>query len=406
MKKSLVALAVLAATGAFAQSSVTLYGRMDLGTYGIKTDSTTAAGLTTTAKANELAGAEGQWTGNRLGVRGSEDLGGGLKANFQYEFRLSPDAVNATAAGAGGSTFGRTRLALLQVAGDFGSVTIGTYMNPFDDIRAQAGIYGSGLNSGGIPGAFTLDKINGATNPGSLGFNGRSTNSIGYRTPVFAGGFTASIGTTMQNTDGGAGAAVSKASGFIGSIVYANGPINVLTAYGAGKSKASAPAVGAVAVTQIGFVQPATPVFNLGSPAVAATSTEGNIKDFGLKASYNFGMAVPYFMFENAEVKSTNLISGLSAGGRTSRGFEIGSTFPMGAFTPFVLFANNKLTPITAAGVSGPVTKTNAFQLGSRYDLSRRTFVYGGFGSSKDTTANSTVQVKSTGYALGLVHNF
>ena len=382
MKKSLVALAVLAATGAFAQSSVTLYGRMDLGTYGIKTDSTSAAtllnpaGVTTTAKANELAGAQGQWTGNRLGVRGSEDLGGGLKANFQYEFRLDPDAVNATAAGAGGATFGRTRLALLQVAGDFGSVTIGTYMNPFDDIRSQAGIYGSGLNSGGVPGAYTLDKINGATNPGTLGFNARSTNSIGYRSPVFGGGFTASFGTTQQDSE--AAGVVNKAGGYIGSVGYSNGPVNALVAYGRGKA--------------------------------TVTPGEGKITDFGLKASYNLGVAVPYFMYENAKAESSNL--GVFAVSNNSRGYEIGSTFPMGAFTPFVLFASNNQSPVSAvpqinpANITGNDTKTTAYQLGTKYDLSKRTFVYGGFGSSKNAVKNTTVAVKSTGYALGLVHNF
>ena len=393
MKKSLVALAVLAATGAFAQSSVTLYGRMDLGTYGIKTDTTSNVGVTTTAKANELAGAQGQWTGNRLGVRGSEDLGGGLKANFQYEFRLDPDAVNATAAGAGGATFGRTRLALLQVAGGFGSVTIGTYMNPFDDIRSQAGIYGSGLNSGGVPGAYTLDKINGATNPGTQGFNGRSTNSIGYRSPVFGGGFTASIGTTLQSSDAGA-TSNSKTSGYIGSVGYANGPINALVAYGQGSAKTVTPAVALV-----------LPVpGNAGTAAAAAVSSEGRIKDFGLKASYDLGVAVPYFMYENAKVEGNNF--GVFTGSNNSRGYEIGSTFPMGAFTPFVLFASNKQTPVSAANVTGNDTKTTAYQLGSKYDLSKRTFVYGGFGSSKNATNNTTIAVKSTGYALGLVHNF
>ena len=393
MKKSLIALAVLASTSAFAQSSVTLYGRMDLGTYGISTDTNAGGGaLTTNAKANELAGAEGQWTGNRLGVRGSEDLGGGLKANFNYEFRLSPDAVNATAAGAGGSTFGRTRNAFLQVAGGFGSVTIGTYLNPFDDIRTSAGVYGSGLNSGGIPGAWTLDKINGATNPGTQGFNTRSTNSIGYRSPVFAGGFTASLGTTSQNVDNGG--LVNKTNGYIGSVGYANGPISALVAYGRGTAKAS--------TAPVLLVLPVPG--NAGTAAAAATNTEGKITDFGLRASYDFGVAVPYFMYENAKAEGSNL--GLFTGSNNSRGYEIGSTFPMGAFTPFVLFASNKQSPTSAANVAGNNTKTTAYQLGTKYDLSKRTFVYGGFGSAKNAVDNTTISTKSTGYALGLVHNF
>ena len=152
MKKSLVALAVLAATGAFAQSSVTLYGRMDLGTEGGK-NNVSAGGVTTTTKNNELAGAQNNWTGSRLGVRGSEDLGGGLKANFNYEFRLHPDNLRSGANNplnpTGATNFGATRTAILQVMGDFGSVTVGTYLNPFDDIRLSGGIYGGGLNQAG-----------------------------------------------------------------------------------------------------------------------------------------------------------------------------------------------------------------------------------------------------------------
>ena len=86
MKKSLIALAVLAASGAaMAQSSVTMYGVADL----------------SLAKAN---GVSAQMSGNgvmnngnsRLGVRGVEDLGGGLKASFNFtvfdhaEFTFSP----------------------------------------------------------------------------------------------------------------------------------------------------------------------------------------------------------------------------------------------------------------------------------------------------------------------------
>ena len=372
MKKSLVALAVLAATGAFAQSSVTLYGRLDLGTSSTKTTTTGftpfvgATPLVTTVKATQLAGAQNNWTGSRLGVRGSEDLGGGLKANFAYEFRLDPDAVATP-----GTLFGRTRTALLQVAGGFGSVTIGTYLNPFDDIRLGAGVYG-------VPGSYTLDKIN----SGGVGLSGRSVNSIGYRSPVFAGGFTASFGTTSQSvettTNIPANTTKASTSGYIGSVGYANGPINVLAAYGQGKLKAST--------------------------TLPATSGEGKVTDFGVKASYDLGVAVPYIMYENAKTSSN--ANGLSNGSDNSRGFEIGSTFPMGAFTPYILFASNKVKETLPSGATGDVDKTRAFQVGTQYSLSKRTFVYGGIGRSTVKTENTTAQAKSSGYALGLVHNF
>ena len=399
MKKSLIAMAALAATGAFAQSSVTLYGRMDLGMAVGKADTTTAAGVTTTAKATELAGAENNWTGSRLGVRGSEDLGGGLKANFAYEFRLAPDATSA--AGVTGSNWGRTRTAMLQVAGGFGSVTIGTYSNPFDDMRFGAGIYGAGPVAN-IPGAYTLDKS-------PIALSSRSTNAIGYRSPLFAGGFFASVGTTLQNVESSA-TVNSKTSGYIGSVGYGNGPISALAVYGQGTSKVSTAAAAAVP-----FAFPTLTANGvLGTAAAAATSGENRAKDFGLRASYDLGVAVPYIQYENVKATSTNLLSG-AQGETSSRGYEIGSTFPMGAFTPYILFANNKFSAAnggTATGstaatsVAGPkAAKTTAFQLGTKYDLSKRTFVYGGYGASA-TKIETVNEVKSTGFGLGLVHNF
>ena len=377
MKKSLIALAAVAATSAFAQSSVTLYGRMDLGTSSITTDTTTA-GVTGSVKATSLAGAQGMYTGGRLGVRGTEDLGGGLKANFVIETRVNPDA-NAN------PTFGGTRTAMLQVAGDFGSVAVGTYLNPFDDVRLSAGTYN-------VPGAWTLDKVHG----GTTGFNARSIDSLGYRSPVFGGGFSASFGLSGEKGTSSTVAPVTEVGGYIASVAYANGPIAAVAAFGQGKGKSS------TAANPGTLNSPGV----LGSLPAAATSTEASVKDFGFRFSYNFGMAVPYLSYESSTASSTNLIGNTSNGNTASRGFEIGSNFPMGAFTPYFVFANNKSTPTNGAGVAGNATKTNAFQLGTKYDLSKRTYMYGGYGVSTNKVDVTNNQVKTSGYALGLVHSF
>src|SRR5690554_2252199 len=81
MKKSLIALAVLAsAGGALAQSSVTLYGRIDTSVGSEKID-----GVNTSEMFS------GRLSTSRIGLRGSEDLGGGLKANFNLEGTLNSD---------------------------------------------------------------------------------------------------------------------------------------------------------------------------------------------------------------------------------------------------------------------------------------------------------------------------
>ncbi len=100
MKKTLIALAVLSTAGvAAAQSSVTLYGVADFGTSisdGSDTVETVKRGGSTTktvtkTRGIDVFGGEGQAAGNRIGLKGTEDLGGGIKLGFNYEFGVNAD---------------------------------------------------------------------------------------------------------------------------------------------------------------------------------------------------------------------------------------------------------------------------------------------------------------------------
>jgi predicted porin len=111
MKKALIALAVLGLTGgaAVAQSSVTLFGVIDADMKYVKTGSLKlkkldSSGLNT----------------SRIGVRGTEDLGGGLKAGFWLESEVG---VDTGAAANGGAFWGRR--ATVSLTGDFGEVRLG-----------------------------------------------------------------------------------------------------------------------------------------------------------------------------------------------------------------------------------------------------------------------------------------
>ena len=110
MKKTLIALAAVAATGAaMAQSSVTIYGVVDVGFTSVNNSgvgSTDNTGLTSS-----------NMTTNRLGFRGTEDLGGGLKANFQVETSLAADAPAASSIGDRGAWVG--------LSGGFGEIRLG-----------------------------------------------------------------------------------------------------------------------------------------------------------------------------------------------------------------------------------------------------------------------------------------
>src|SRR5574343_1641212 len=92
MQKKIIALAIagLASTAAFAQSNVTIYGRMDLG--GVYRDGN-SGGVNGVEGKYEIASGVG--SGSRIGFKGVEDLGNGLKAVFQSEFGIGIDQTTA-----------------------------------------------------------------------------------------------------------------------------------------------------------------------------------------------------------------------------------------------------------------------------------------------------------------------
>jgi predicted porin len=124
MKKSLIALAVLGFTGAaMAQSSVTLYGVADAGI--ARTQTFDANGDKVSKNGMSSAGLMNNGT-SRLGVRGVEDLGGGLKAGFNFETGLSLKDGATSTAGAG--YWGRA--ANLWLGGNWGTFKMGRTLNP------------------------------------------------------------------------------------------------------------------------------------------------------------------------------------------------------------------------------------------------------------------------------------
>src|SRR5665647_703578 len=115
MKKSLVALAALAVVGAAsAQSSVTLYGYGDMG-IGQSVQSVAHA-ITGTSEETQFNPSLADVGGVRIGMRGSEDLGGGLKANFQLESNAYDENGNGS---------GFNRATWFGISGGFGAVQLG-----------------------------------------------------------------------------------------------------------------------------------------------------------------------------------------------------------------------------------------------------------------------------------------
>ncbi|MDC8759040.1 porin [Janthinobacterium fluminis] len=195
MKKSLLALAVLAsfAGAASAQSSVTVYGVLDAG---VTREMGGAAGSVTKL-------ATGVQSGNRLGFKGTEDLGGGLKANFQIENGFDLDTGKTRQ---GDRLFGRQ--AFVGLSGAFGAVNLGRQYNPIFISIDSIDPFGTGL-----PGRIDNLMVAG---------NYRTDNAVTYSTPTVSG-FTANL---MY------GAGENKTGRTLGlSADYNNGPLVLTIAY-------------------------------------------------------------------------------------------------------------------------------------------------------------------------------
>ena len=200
---TLAAAALLAvAAPAMAQSSVTLFGVIDLAARSVDNGATqrqlAASGLNS----------------SRLGFRGTEDLGGGLKANFWLEGAITADDGNAA-----GQTWQRRATVGLQ--GGFGEVRFGRQKNPTGLNWEQLDPFGdTGMGaSGRLQQSTGLIPAGGAYNSFS-----RSSNSISYDTPGTTGFFGAAL------VAAGEGALGNKYTG--GRVGYRAGPLLAVVAYG------------------------------------------------------------------------------------------------------------------------------------------------------------------------------
>lgn len=198
MKKTLLALAALAATSAaFAQSSVTLYGVVDVSVERVKGDH----------QVNRVSSSN--LAGSRLGFKGTEDIGGGLKANFALETAVTVD----TGANGGGTTRFFDRAAWVGLAGGAGEIRLGRIDSSIGALAGDTAILGAQ--------AYDDLKIVGARGADSYR---RVDNGITYILPTVIQGVTAQVQYSTAATGAEAyGSNLGKSTGL--SVKYASGPI-------------------------------------------------------------------------------------------------------------------------------------------------------------------------------------
>lgn len=201
MQKKIIALAIagLASSAAFAQTNVTIYGILDASAYAADTNNhRTQFGFLSNAVSS-----------SRLGFKGTEDLGNGLKALFNLETELSlvSGAMGSSTSGAGAGNF--TRAANVGFDSKFGTLTLGRQATPmYSAVTASDAL---GANSGGLINAWVYSGLltssnrvlGAATGVTASGLNGVALPNayfpgVGYASPVF-GGFQAKVFTNFGN---------------------------------------------------------------------------------------------------------------------------------------------------------------------------------------------------------------
>ncbi len=205
MKKSLIALAVLAASGAaMAQSSVTLYGIADVW-FGYESTDTLTSPTTKTETSDTLLKAGGVNT-SRWGVKGSEDLGGGLKANFDFQ-----QGFNLDTGAASSSSLAFARQSWVGLSGGFGATRIGRTTTPYDDVNGASNTMFDSYFS-------PFNRIASSTS-----YVARPDNTLYYQAPNMSG-FSGALSYSLAESS-------TTDDSYSANLTYAGGPFKVQFGY-------------------------------------------------------------------------------------------------------------------------------------------------------------------------------
>lgn len=369
MNRNWIGVAVIGIAGsapAFAQSSVTLYGIVDMAVQHVRHEN----GSRVTRLAPSGYGA------SQIGVRGREDLGGGLWAGFWLEAQIDPDsgiggttntnnqASGGAAAAGGGQGLTFNRRSTVSLGSNWGELRLGRDYTPqFWNLNLfnPFGTLGVGTDL-----AYQII----ITGPTSV----RASNSVGYFLPANLGGFYGQAQyyfgenpSTAANSDDGTGVGLR--------LGYRNGPFDI-----------------AVAASRTDAANAAT---------VRTGATGSDIRQDNIAASWDFKVA-----------KVSGMISRDRVGSVDARGALIGLWVPVG---PGVIKAAVQQYKIDR-NVGGPELESRKWAVGYIYNLSKRTALYTAYArvNNKGGAAAPVVSgvgapgpnASSSGFDLGIRHTF
>jgi predicted porin len=327
------------ATGAHAQSAVTLYGIIDAGI--MYTNNVNKGG----SQGSLWQATSGNINGSRWGLRGSEDLGGGLKAIFVLENGFN---VQNGRLAQNGREFGRQAYVGLAST-DYGALTLGRQYDSLVDFVAPLSATAGTFGDTGFAHPFDNDNLNHSV---------RMSNSVKYASSNYAGLKFGALYAFSNSTDFSANRAYSAGGS------YSYGPINVAVGYLQINGSNSTNTAGAIDVAESNAN--GTGGFNVGASRQWV---------LGAGVNYSFGPALVGFVWTRSVYQGTTSFN--SPNGAVS-------------FDNYELNAKYALTPAISLGIADTYTnghaansrtfgsdpKFNQVNLQAIYAFSKRTDVY------------------------------
>lgn len=359
MQKKIIALAVagLVSGVAFAQSNVTIYGSLD-------ESYSYSKGKTATGDSRTFSGVTGgQYNGNRIGFKGEEDLGNGLKALFTYEYGTSLEAQ-------GGIT--NVRQAFVGLGGAWGTVTVGRNYAPSGSFAGRNSAWDIASTSATNNIFTNMGKAGSPLLYASMGTgdSARWNQSISFNSANYSG-FSGRAIYAFSNTVGGTDNTIvagqtyetkTTDNGKLGlSLNYANGPLNLDLIFQSQQN-----------VRKI--TTSVTPILTNATALTSAAAFEGtgsDINEWYVGGNYDFGVAKVFGLYQTLKNKNNNA----DANNADFNIWALGVTVPVSAVGKVraeyarVDFDRN----VTASTVNG---KTAGYTLGYTHDLSKRTMLY------------------------------
>jgi predicted porin len=378
MKKHIIAAAVAAAVAAPAMAQVTVYGILDMG-YFDQSQSLTGASATRTKDSSGFNSNTSGLSSSRLGFKGSEDIGGGMKVGFALETGL-------TTSGASNNLAGTNRAANVSLAGGFGTFTLGR-QNSLGKSQAD-GFSAFGGGASHIQGSAGHEALLGAelsvaNSTSTKPIADRVSDALTYVTPSM-NGFTASIQYQSSKSDDSSTAGTLETTGTALGLNYTVGGLSI----GAAFSKAD---------SEIEFVTGVAPTAASAGTIGVTQVTGREIEAQQIGAKYALGATTLFASYNKAEYKADTATAGLE-----NDAFDIGVTHKMGAVTLLASIGQGEINTSATEKVD-----LDAYMLQAHYALSKRSTLYAMYGKTEgDKSGGTSGDVESDAFMIGLRHSF